>query len=172
VNEDIAKEILDALFSSLEELETQNAAVLQLLKDKGLASEDDLAAHLEQAGNASNVKWRAARVRIDHLVSSAIKAAEREAEKESKKEAEKESAKATDNRQEFPPSPDGETTQPEPGGAKQGTNDNKGEQQSASSTNSKDDAPDAIAQKNQSQATEGAENEREKTGAEAAKNAA
>lgn len=75
INEDIAQEILHELFSSLEAMETQSAAILQFLKDKGLASEQDLAPYFEQAGNASNVKWRAARVRIDHLLSSAIKAA-------------------------------------------------------------------------------------------------
>lgn len=172
MNEDIAKEILDKLFSSLEELETQNAAVLQLLKDKGLASEHELAAHLEQAGNASNVKWRAARVRIDHLISSAIKAAEREAEEEPKKEAEKESAKAKDNRQEFPPSPDGETSHLDQGAPDQGANRGKGKQPSAPSTNSKANGSSASPQKNQSQPTEGAENEKEKTGREGAKNAA
>lgn len=79
INEDIAREILEQLFSSLEALETQSAAVLQFLKDKGIASDDELAVHFEQAGKASSVRWRAARVRIDHLLSSAIKASAEEA---------------------------------------------------------------------------------------------
>lgn len=76
INEDIAQEILHELFSSLEAMETQSAAILQFIKDKGLASEEELAIYFERAGNASNVRWRAARVRIDHLLSSAIKAAQ------------------------------------------------------------------------------------------------
>jgi len=56
INEDIAQEIMDELFSSLEALETQSAAILQFLKDKGLASEEELAVHFEQAGNASSVR--------------------------------------------------------------------------------------------------------------------
>ena len=76
INEDIAQEILHELFSSLEAVETQSAAILQFLKDKELASDEELAVYFEQAGNASNVKWRAVRVRIDHLLSSAIKAAQ------------------------------------------------------------------------------------------------
>ena len=81
INDEIVQEILHELFSSLEVLETQSAAILQFLKDKGIASEEELAVHFEQAGNASSVRWRAARVRIDHLVSAAIKTAEHEAPK-------------------------------------------------------------------------------------------
>jgi hypothetical protein len=83
VNENIIQEIVRELFSSLEALETQSAAILQFLKDKGLADEKELGLYLEQSGNASSVRWRGARVRIDHLISSAIEAAEREAKKES-----------------------------------------------------------------------------------------
>jgi hypothetical protein len=82
VNENIMQEIVHELFSSLESLETQSAAILQFLKDKGLANDEELAPYLEQSGNASSVRWRGARVRIDHLISSAIAAAEREAKKE------------------------------------------------------------------------------------------
>ena len=90
INQDVAQEILHELFSSLEALDTQCTAMLQFLKDKGIAKEEELAVHFEQAGNASSVRWRAARVRIDHLLSSAVKAEERE----SPKAEEQQSAKA------------------------------------------------------------------------------
>lgn len=97
MNENIVHEILHEVFSSLEALETQSTAILQLLKDKGLASEQELAGYLEQAGNASNVRWRAAQVRIEHLISSALRTAEREAKPEDPKPAkpEEESRKST-----------------------------------------------------------------------------
>jgi hypothetical protein len=62
------KEILGELFSLLEAMETSNLAVLQFLKEKGIASEKEFAHFLEQAGNASSVKWRAARVRMEYLL--------------------------------------------------------------------------------------------------------
>jgi hypothetical protein len=89
VDETIAQEILNELFSSLEALETQSAALLQFAKDRGFTSDQELAPYLEQAGNASNVRWRAARVRIDHLLSSAFKAADRDAKLKSPKPEEK-----------------------------------------------------------------------------------
>lgn len=62
------KEVLGELFSLLEAQETQNAAVLQFLMDQGIATEEKLAPYLEQAGNGSNVKWRAARKRMEYLL--------------------------------------------------------------------------------------------------------
>jgi hypothetical protein len=91
-NNNIVQEILHDLFSSMETLETQNTAILQFLKDKGIATDEELASHLEQAGNASGVRWRGVRVRADYLFASAIKAAEQAAEKEP--------PKPTDNPQE------------------------------------------------------------------------
>src|ERR1700674_4440743 len=87
-NNNFVQEILHDLFSSLEALETQSAAIVQFLKDKGIATDEELASHLEQAGNASSVRWRGVRVRADYLFASAIKAAEQAAEKESPKPAE------------------------------------------------------------------------------------
>jgi len=71
-------EFLDELFSALEDLETQSAGVVQFLKDKGLASEAELAPYLEAAAEASEVRWRAARLRMDALLTAAIKDAEEE----------------------------------------------------------------------------------------------
>jgi hypothetical protein len=68
MNNEAMKEVLNELFSHLEKLETQNEAILQFLKEKKRVTDKQLAPYLEQAGNASSVKWRAARVRIDHLL--------------------------------------------------------------------------------------------------------
>src|SRR5947209_8963472 len=70
MNSEAIKEILNDLFSHLERLETQSEAILQFLKEKKRVADKQLAPYLEQAGNASNVRWRAARVRIEHLLSS------------------------------------------------------------------------------------------------------
>jgi hypothetical protein len=88
MDENIVQELLHELFSSLESLDTQTTAALQLLKDKGIADEQELASHLERAGNASSVRWRAVRVRVDYLLTGAIKTAEREAKKEAPKPSE------------------------------------------------------------------------------------
>jgi hypothetical protein len=69
MNNEAMKEVLNELFSHLERLETQSEAILQFLKEEKRVTDKQLAPYLEQAGNASNVKWRAARVRIDHLLS-------------------------------------------------------------------------------------------------------
>jgi hypothetical protein len=69
MDDKVAQLILDELFSSLEIVETQSAAILQFLRDKGIASDDELARCIEQAGMAISVKRRAARVRIDFLLS-------------------------------------------------------------------------------------------------------
>lgn len=158
MNENIVQEILHELFSSLEALETQSTAILQLLKDKGLANEQELALHLEQAGNASNVRWRAAQVRIDHLVSSALKTAERDAEQQPRKE---ESPKREQKNQESPTD-----TSDQGSRASQGDKEIRNEQQAASGQES----GDTRAEKNQSQ--QARENENEGSREDARKNAA
>jgi len=68
MNSEAAKEIFNELFSHLERLEAQSEAILQFLKEKKRVTDKQLAPYLEQAGNASNVRWRAARVRINNLL--------------------------------------------------------------------------------------------------------
>jgi len=67
------KEILDELFSLLESLEAQSLALTQFLKDQGIATDKKLAPYLDRAGNASSVKWRAARARMQYLLSPVTK---------------------------------------------------------------------------------------------------
>lgn len=76
--ENFASPVLEELFSAFEMVETQSAAILEFMKDKGLATDDDLASYLERAGNASNVRWRAAKLRMNSLIATALQRAQDE----------------------------------------------------------------------------------------------
>jgi hypothetical protein len=82
MDESTVNEILDEVISSLEPLEAQNTAILHFLKAKGIATDEDLAPFVEQATNASNVRWRAFRLRTAALISSAMKAHEKEPQRQ------------------------------------------------------------------------------------------
>ncbi len=90
-NAEPIKEVLDDLFALLETLETQNIAVVQFLKDQGIATDETFAPYLERAGAASSVKWRAARARMTFLLAPAPKkSTEPENETKDKKTKDKE----------------------------------------------------------------------------------
>jgi hypothetical protein len=98
VDEKIVDQILDDLYSSFEDAETQSAAILLFLKDQGIATEEKLAPYFEQAGRTSDVRWRAARVRMASLLASAMKAPEAAAQKRPAEEATvKQNSAAADN---------------------------------------------------------------------------
>jgi len=83
------KEIFDELFGLLESLEAQSMAVTQFLKDQKIGNDKKLAPYLEQAGNASSVKWRAARARMEYLLVPMQKEADDKQKEAQKKESEK-----------------------------------------------------------------------------------
>jgi hypothetical protein len=81
MNDDVAHELLNELGTSIENLETQQAALLQFLKNEGVVTDERFASYLTQAGNASNVRWRAARVRLERLITAEKQKEEQLAEK-------------------------------------------------------------------------------------------
>jgi hypothetical protein len=120
-------QVCDELFPFFEALETQNAALLQFLKDKGIVNDEVLRPYLEQAANTSSVRWLAARVRINGLLASHGDSGEKVAAKkspapESKPEATKPEAKssdpATEERPEKPRGKDAQDVQKSSGSAK------------------------------------------------------
>jgi hypothetical protein len=68
---DLVKELLNELGTSLESLETQQGALFQFLKDKGIVSDNQMVPYLDQAGNASSIRWRATRLRLERVFSTA-----------------------------------------------------------------------------------------------------
>lgn len=86
----IAEQILDELAPTFERIESESAAIRQFLKDKGIATDEQLAPYLEQASAASSVRWRALRVRMGRLFSMAEKSDE-----EARKKSEVQSAQGT-----------------------------------------------------------------------------
>ena len=99
MDESAVNEILDEIVSSLEPLEAQNTAILHFLKAKGIATDEDLAPFLEEATNASNVRWRAFRLRTAALISSAMKALEKEAQRQKAQPAKAAEADAASGKQ-------------------------------------------------------------------------
>jgi hypothetical protein len=73
----VAEGILDEFLPSFEALETQTEAIVQFLKDKGIATDEQLAPYREKARNASTVRWRAARLRTNRLFATAFNTADK-----------------------------------------------------------------------------------------------
>lgn len=61
-------EIFDEMFTLLQDLETRSVAVLEYIKEQGGASDEKLAPFMERSAAASDVRWRAARARMEHLL--------------------------------------------------------------------------------------------------------
>ena len=118
------KEIFNELYSHLERLETQSTAILQFLKEKKRVTDKQLAPYLEQAGNASNVKWRAERVRMEYLLTQATE------ESKPDKKTEKESAAPPEIEQAEQKSPE----------IKQKTSGQKEQEQAAEASGEQDSA--------------------------------
>jgi chemotaxis protein histidine kinase CheA len=110
-NPEPIKEILDELFSLLESLETQSLALTQFLKDQGIATDEKLAHYLDRAGNASSVKWRAARARMQYLLSPVPKQTKDE-EKDKNKEPEKSPAEKPSTEKQSTENPPTEQSKP------------------------------------------------------------
>lgn len=97
----VGGELLDDLFSAFEDLETQSAGILQFLKAKGLATDEELAPYLQQAADASNVRWLAARLRMDALLAAAIKDAEEEFARKAEERARAQDESTVENKKEL-----------------------------------------------------------------------
>jgi hypothetical protein len=92
MNVDLIQELVNELTSSLEDIETQQRALFQFLKDRGDFADEQFAPYLSQAGKTSGVRWRAVRVRLDHLIEGEKAREEKAAEAEKEKNKEKEKA--------------------------------------------------------------------------------
>src|SRR5215510_1481023 len=96
MDEEISNKILHELFPHFEAMETRIDALMQFLKDKGIATDEQLAPYLEEAGKASYVKWLATRLRVEHFLSLLMKEAEKQMPPSTKEEAPRQIGKSPD----------------------------------------------------------------------------
>src|ERR1700742_4850034 len=61
-------EIFDEMFTLMQDLETRSVAVLEYLQEQGGVTDEKLAPYLDRAAAAADVRWRAARARMEHLL--------------------------------------------------------------------------------------------------------
>ena len=66
-----AEEVFEELLPYLETLDSQIGGLIQLLKDKRITTTEELAQYARQADQASNVRERGLRVRMEYLFSLA-----------------------------------------------------------------------------------------------------
>jgi hypothetical protein len=77
MNVDPAEQVFEEILPYLETLDAQIGAVVQLLKDKGMTTNEEFAQCVRRADMASEVRKRGLRVRMEYLFT---RAAERSAE--------------------------------------------------------------------------------------------
>jgi hypothetical protein len=61
-------EIFDEVFTLMQDLETRSVAVFEYMQEQGGATDEKLAPYLDRAAGAADVRWRAARARMEHLL--------------------------------------------------------------------------------------------------------
>ena len=133
---DLAQELLNELGSSLENLETQQAALLQFLKDNGIVTDDQFAPYLTQAGKTSNVRWRAARIRLERLFLNEREKAEKLRESEQRQAATGQAPAQNQEKEAKSKSDSGNGSAP-PQGGEAGINDADAEKQPVSDKENK-----------------------------------
>lgn len=70
MDEKLIDEILDAVLPPIEAAESQTNALIQLLRERGILTDDDFHRFQEQAENASEIKSRAMRLRLKRIFES------------------------------------------------------------------------------------------------------
>jgi hypothetical protein len=73
VNVSPAEQVFEEVLPYLEILDAQIGGIVQLLKDKGVTTTEELARYVEQADRGSNVREVGLRVRMEYLFSTAAK---------------------------------------------------------------------------------------------------
>ena len=89
------KDAFEELLDSLELLDTRTEAILQLLKDSGITTDENFIPYLEKSDTPSDIRVRAARARIDYLFSASKEAKPTTEVKDSGEEPSKTSSEST-----------------------------------------------------------------------------
>jgi hypothetical protein len=73
MNVDSSEQVFEEILPYLETLDAQIGAIVQLLKDKGMTTNEEFAQSVQRADMASNVRERGLRVRMEYLFTRAAK---------------------------------------------------------------------------------------------------